>query len=41
MTRIVLSLAALMLLTACGAKNPPDPPGPTDQVTYPKTYPTH
>ena len=38
----VLALAvALTLLAACGKKGPPDPPGPADRITYPKTYPTH
>ncbi len=40
--RIVFALAvSLGLLTACGKKGPPDPPGPPDQITYPKSYPTH
>jgi hypothetical protein len=34
-------LLALLLLVACGKKGAPDPPGPTDQITYPKAYPTH
>jgi hypothetical protein len=39
--RAVLALAvALGLLVGCGKKGPPDPPGPANQVTYPKTYPT-
>ena len=28
-------------LTACGKKGDPSPPGPADQVIYPKSYPTH
>jgi hypothetical protein len=31
----------LGLLVACGKKGAPTPPGPSDKVTYPKTYPTH
>jgi hypothetical protein len=34
---------ALVLLTAslaaCGRKGPPQPPGPPDQVVYPRVYP--
>ncbi len=34
---------ALVLLTAslaaCGRKGPPQPPGPPDQVVYPRSYP--
>ena len=40
--RTLLALAlAVSLLAACGKKGAPDPPGPSDQVTYPKIYPTH
>lgn len=39
-----IGLAALavlgLFLAGCGKKGPPVPPGPTDQVTYPKVYPT-
>jgi predicted small lipoprotein YifL len=39
--RELLALAvALGLLAACGKKGPPDPPGPPNQITYPKSYPT-
>ena len=40
MSRLIL--AALMLLTvcACGKRGNPVPPGPNDQLTYPRTYPT-
>jgi predicted small lipoprotein YifL len=40
MRAAVALLVALGLLVGCGKKGPPDPPGPPDQVTYPKTYPT-
>ena len=36
---IVLTLLGVAL-AGCGKKGPPEPPGPADQVTYPKTYPT-
>ncbi len=35
-------MVALMLavsLVACGKRGPPSPPGPPDQVIYPRTYP--
>jgi predicted small lipoprotein YifL len=42
---MLLVLTALMMATvmlaACGKKGPPDPPGPPNEITYPKTYPTH
>jgi predicted small lipoprotein YifL len=39
--RAFLVLAvAVGLLAGCGKKGPPDPPGPANQVTYPKVYPT-
>jgi predicted small lipoprotein YifL len=41
----LLLLAALLLaplmLTACGKKGPPDPPGPPNEIIWPKVYPTH
>jgi predicted small lipoprotein YifL len=35
------ALACVMLLAACGKKGPPDPPGPQNEITWPKAYPTH
>jgi len=37
----VLALALLLVLSACGRKNAPVPPGPSDQVTFPRTYPAY
>ena len=37
---LLLLLAATTLLTACGRVGPVRPPGPPDQVTYPRTYPS-
>ena len=35
----VALLALALLLGACGKVGPVRPPGPADQVTYPRTYP--
>lgn len=37
--RPIVALLALGLLAACGRVGPPRPPGPPDQVTYPRPYP--
>ncbi len=38
----LLALAALAAaLAACGKLGSPTAPGPADQITYPKVYPTH
>jgi hypothetical protein len=38
--RPILALAALaLLLAACGRVGPIRPPGPPEQVTFPRTYP--
>ena len=37
---IRILLAATLALAACGKIGPPSPPGPPDQIGYPKTYPT-
>ena len=39
--RTVLVLLAVLALASCGKKGNPVAPGPADQITYPKTYPTH
>ena len=40
--RVLLALAlAAGLLAACGKKGPPDPAGPPEKITWPRTYPTH
>jgi predicted small lipoprotein YifL len=38
---LLLALALLLGLAACGKRGSPEPPGPPDQVTYPRIYPTH
>jgi predicted small lipoprotein YifL len=40
MKPVLLAFALTALLAACGKKGPPEPAGPADKVTYPKTYPT-
>jgi predicted small lipoprotein YifL len=37
---LLLALAMGLLLSACGKKGPPDPPGPPDKITFPRSYPT-
>lgn len=37
---LALALGLTTALAACGKKGPPDPPGPADQITYPRSYPT-
>ncbi|MGA3400611.1 MAG: hypothetical protein ABSC95_15440 [Acetobacteraceae bacterium] len=34
-------LACVMALAACGKKGAPDPPGPQNEITWPRAYPTH
>ena len=34
------ALIALTLLAACGKKGSPAPPGPTNEVVYPRSYPS-
>jgi predicted small lipoprotein YifL len=38
---VLMLLGLVLMLTACGKKGPPSPPGPPDQITFPRTYPTH
>ncbi len=38
--KIVLAALLLFGLAACGKKSSPRAPGPPDQITFPKTYPT-
>ena len=37
---LALALALLLGLAACGKRGSPEPPGPADQITYPRVYPT-
>jgi predicted small lipoprotein YifL len=36
-----LLMLAVLMLAACGKKGPPSPPGPPNEIIWPKTYPTH
>ena len=37
--KLLSVLLALTLLAACGRAGPPRPPGPADQIVYPRAYP--
>jgi len=37
---LLLLLALVLALAACGRRGGPIPPGPPDQVTYPRSYPS-
>ena len=34
-------LLLALALSACGKKGPPQPPGPPEDIIYPRAYPTH
>lgn len=36
----VALLIALVLLAACGKKGSPNAPGPANEITFPRTYPS-
>ena len=39
--KAALVLLAVLALTGCGKKGSPSPPGPADQIIFPRSYPTH
>ncbi len=39
--RAVCLVLLLVLLSACGKKGLPVPPGPQSAIIYPKAYPSH
>ena len=38
---VLAVMLGVVMLAACGKKGPPSPPGPPDQITWPRVYPTH
>lgn len=41
MRTVALLLLVAAALAGCGKKGAPSPPGPPDQVTYPRSYPAY
>jgi predicted small lipoprotein YifL len=37
---ITAALLGMVVLAACGKKGPPSPPGPPNEITWPRVYPT-
>ncbi len=35
-----LAIMLALVLVACGKRGPPSAPGPADQITYPRAYPS-
>ena len=38
---LLIALCCVLLVAACGKKGPPSPPGPANEVTWPRPYPTY
>ena len=38
---VLVLLLVVLTLACCGKKGPPDPPGPPNEITWPRMYPTH
>jgi predicted small lipoprotein YifL len=38
---LLLALVSVLALAACGKRGAPMPPGPADQITYPRSYPAY
>jgi hypothetical protein len=36
---LAVALLGVFALAGCGKKGPPEPPGPRDQIIYPRSYP--
>ena len=43
MRAVALAVGVMVVLglAGCGKRNAPSPPGPPDQVIYPRTYPAY
>jgi predicted small lipoprotein YifL len=39
MRGFAFALLAILAVAGCGRVGPPRPPGPADQITYPRSYP--
>ena len=39
--RLVWLALAVALLAGCGKKGSPIPPGPAEEIIFPRSYPTH
>ena len=39
--RMMAALLMILALAACGKRGPPVPPGPPDQIIYPRCYPAY
>ena len=37
---IAVTIVVLLALAACGKKGSPVPPGPSNEIVFPKTYPS-
>jgi len=38
--RIAMLVISLVLLASCGKKGSPNAPGPANEITYPRAYPS-
>lgn len=38
---LIAAVLGVLALGGCGKKGAPSPPGPPDQITWPRVYPTH
>ncbi len=39
--RVITAVMLLLALAACGKRGPVVPPGPPDQIIYPRSYPAY
>jgi predicted small lipoprotein YifL len=40
MRGVLVAVLLALALSACGKRGAPSPPGPADQITWPKIYPS-